>query len=285
MLTPDIAGVRVRQFFSEGAHEEAELLDLYTDLISKADVIFSYNGDQFDIPFVNARLAARHRPPAFSECLSVDMYRVVRSHSKLRSMLPNLKQKTVEDYLGLWSSRDDRISGADSVKLYYEYLAAKSPELLNYILLHNCDDLRQLARILGIFGGLDLHEIASSTGFPVVFGESVALVDRIQLKANVLEYSGRYRTLPFEYIVFDENFHASFDNDANTFEVVIPCGHEKDLIFADIAGFGALADELSDDPSCASGYLVLKRDRSTNFSAVNRLVKLSLKSLLSKFSG
>lgn len=276
ILTPEAGGVRVRQFFSEGAHEEAELLDLYTEAMAGADVLFSYNGDRFDIPFVNGRLAARHRQPAFSDCISIDMYRVVRSFSDLRSRLPNLKQKTVENYLGLWGSREDTISGADSVSLYYEYIATKSPKLLEFILLHNCDDLLQLARLLAIFDRLDIHEIMFSTGFPVLSGGTSALVDAIRLDPGALSFSGRYRPAPPDFIVFDEAFRLSLDNEAGTFDISIPCLHEKDLVFVDLAAMGPGFSALADSPDAGSGFLVLRRGRTTNYRSVNHLAKLAL---------
>jgi uncharacterized protein YprB with RNaseH-like and TPR domain len=284
IIIPDVKGMKLRQFFSDGGHEEAELLDLYADKISDVDVLFSYNGDRFDIPFVNGRLARHHRPPAFDEILSVDMYRVVRAHSELRGMLPNLKQKTVEDYMGLWRSRKDQISGADSVYLYYEYLATKSPKLLDYILLHNSDDLLQLARILGIFEQLDLHKIVSHIGFPVRNGETTAFVDKILLKRESLEFYGHYRILPFDYVLFDEIYSANFDNETRRFGVTLPCLCEKDLTFADLEAIKIEDASLQNSPHCKSSYLILRQNKAINYGAVNHLIKLMLKQILGRFT-
>ncbi|MDR3296370.1 MAG: ribonuclease H-like domain-containing protein [Clostridiales Family XIII bacterium] len=283
ILTPSAGGLRVRQFFSEGAHEEAEILDLCRDEISKLDVLFSFNGDRFDVPFVDKRLAHHHRLPAFADCLSVDMYRVVRAHSQLRSVLPNLKQKTVEDYLGLWTHRSDRISGADSVYLYYEYLATKSEKLLQFILLHNHDDLLQLARILRIFGKLDLHRIAAHTGFPVKSGEASAFVENILLRRKSLEFSGRFKSLPFDYIVFDEAYEVSFQNEEHRFHIRIPCFYESGVTFADLQALRVEDPEVLRLPGCESGYLVLRQGSEIHFGAMNRLIKLILQATLAKF--
>ena len=119
LLTPCAGGVRIRQFLSDGGHEEPELLGMYMDALSEADVLFSYNGDSFDRPFLTERLKRRHRGKGFHRHMSVDMYRVVRSHSNLGAVLPNLKQKTLENYMGLWRFSSDRASGADSARLYH----------------------------------------------------------------------------------------------------------------------------------------------------------------------
>jgi uncharacterized protein YprB with RNaseH-like and TPR domain len=283
LLTPHAGGVRVRQFFSEGAHEEAELLDLYTDALAETDVLFSYNGDRFDVPFVNERLAERHRPAAFDACLSVDMYRVARGHSPLGGVLPNLKQKTVEDYMGLWREREDRISGADSVRLYYEYAATKSADLLDRILLHNSDDLRQLARVLRLFDSLDLHKIASHTGFPVRSGESFAFVTGIRLGRRALEFSGKYKTLRFDYALFDEPWQAAFNNETESFSIRVPCLFEKDVVFADLEALGVNAGEFAAHPAHGGGYLALKRGNEILHDPMNKLVKRVTQTALARF--
>jgi uncharacterized protein YprB with RNaseH-like and TPR domain len=284
LLTPCAGGLRVRQFFAEGAHEESELLDLYTEALSETDVLFSYNGDRFDIPFVNERLARHRRPPAFDGCLSIDMYRVVRSHSPLGGILPNLKQKTVEDYLGLGREREDRISGADSVYLYYEYVATKAPELLHYILLHNSDDLLQLARILRVFGKLDLHKIASHMGIPVKYEDSFAFVNQIKPDRRVLEFSGKYKALPFDHILFDEPWQASFQNETESFTIRVPCLCEKDVVFADLRALGVDEREFAALPAYGSGYLALRQGGKVNHGPMNRLVRLITRAALAKFN-
>jgi uncharacterized protein YprB with RNaseH-like and TPR domain len=284
LLTPTVGGLRLRQFFSEGRQDEAELLDLYADAVGGLDVLFTYNGDHFDLPFVDERLARHHRPPAFQRILSVDLYRVLRAHSPLKTVLPNLKQKTVENYLGLWSGREDRISGADSVRLYCEYLATRAPALLRYILLHNSDDLLQLARILRIFDKLDLHEILAHTGFPVKHGESLIFIDKILLRGGALEFFGKYTALPFDYILFDETFQAAFQNETQRFSVKIPCRREKDVVFADLSELDLPAQALADHPDRRRDRLLLKLGADVRYSAINHLIKLVSRKILGKFA-
>jgi uncharacterized protein YprB with RNaseH-like and TPR domain len=284
LLTPCGGGVRLRQFFAEGLYEEDELLALYADALSEADVLFSYNGDRFDIPFMNERLAARARPPAFGDCLSVDLYRVLRKHSALGGALPNLKQKTVEAYLGLGRARTDRISGADSVRLYCEYTAVKSPELLRCILLHNSDDLRQLARVLRVFEDLDLHEIAAHTGFPVRCGESFAWITDIEQGRRVLAFSGRYKALPFDYILFDEPWQISFRRETESFCVRVPCRCEKDLVYVDLRELGADDGEFASSPAYGGGYLALRQGNKLHYGPMNRLVKRITRAALARFA-
>jgi uncharacterized protein YprB with RNaseH-like and TPR domain len=283
LLTPCAGGVRVRQFFAEGGHEEGDLLALYTDALAETDVLFSYNGDRFDMPFVNGRLARRGRPPAFDACLGIDMYRVLRKHSALGDALPNLKQKTVEDYLGIGRERSDRISGADSVRLYYEYVATKAPELLHCILLHNSDDLLQLARVLRVFDELDLHRIAAHMGFPVKCGDSLAFVTDIRLGRYALEFSGAYKALPFDFVLFDEPWRISFQSETERFDASVPCLCEKDIVFADLRALGTDGDDFSAFPAYESGYLVLKQGKNVHYGPMNRLIKRIMRIALARF--
>jgi hypothetical protein len=210
------------------------------------------------------------------------MYRVIRRYSMLGDILPNLKQKTVEDYLGLRREREDLISGADSVRLYYEYTATKDPELLRRILLHNSDDLRQLARILRLFGKLDMHKIASSIGFPVKCGEAFAFVTGIKLDRHSLEFSGRYKSLPFDYVLFDAPWRASFSNETESFNIRIPCMYEDGVVFADLAEMGA-DDGFATHPSYESGYLALRQGKEVDCDAMNRLIKHVTRASLARF--
>ena len=75
---------------------------------------------------------------------NLDLYLVLNGHSPIKKFVPNLKQKTVENYMGLWQSRTDEISGAESVELYNTYEKTGREDLESKILLHNSDDVIQL---------------------------------------------------------------------------------------------------------------------------------------------
>ena len=68
--------------------------------------------------------------------------------------------------MGLWQSRDDEISGAESVELYNVYEKNHDPALGEKILLHNSDDILQLSRLLPVIGKSDFHKAMAALGFP-----------------------------------------------------------------------------------------------------------------------
>jgi DNA polymerase elongation subunit (family B) len=77
------------------------------DLLDRADIVVTYNGDKFDLPALNtAILAARMHPP--SPYKSVDLYKTVKRRLKLESnkldyaaRILGLGAKVQTDY-GLW---------------------------------------------------------------------------------------------------------------------------------------------------------------------------------------
>ena len=108
---------KLHQVLAENRKEESDALAEYMDVLADLDVVITYNGRHFDIPFIDTRLK-KHSMTSTLSCsylYDLDLYQVLRGYSPIRRFVPNLKQKTVEDYMGLWETRTDEISGAESV--------------------------------------------------------------------------------------------------------------------------------------------------------------------------
>ena len=97
----------------------------------------------------------------------IDLYKMIRPYKDLFS-LPNLKQKTLEVFLGI--NREDRFSGGDLIKVYGEYLMTKvkklpnTEEMYDTLILHNEDDLKGLLLLS------KLSELVENIEQPVVVG-------------------------------------------------------------------------------------------------------------------
>ena len=169
-VAPDGSCV-MRQYFAESVREEKQLLTkLFTDL-NGFDYILTYNGKHFDLPFITKRaqrldLAERRLRP-----YNLDLYLCLNGHSEIRNLLPSLKQKSVEAYMGLAPGRGDEIDGKESIALYRAFESAfdetEKNELRRKILLHNHDDILQLYKIFPIILQTDIHKAFSALGFPV----------------------------------------------------------------------------------------------------------------------
>lgn len=71
-------------FYSEYHHSRQEMLEQIHKLLDEADVIVTYNGKRFDLPWIHGELIdAGFTPP--SPVHHVDLYQVVKSNSRLLS--------------------------------------------------------------------------------------------------------------------------------------------------------------------------------------------------------
>lgn len=244
------------QYFAEHIEEEPAVLQAYSKILGNFDLVISYNGNQFDLPFFRKRLKATHLPDInFSPCQSLDLYWALNAHTNLRRVLPNLKQKTVESFMGLWATRADEITGRESVQLYESYLQTGDQESEDLILLHNCDDLLQLTRLLGISEKIDVHKIMFYNGFPVSEGGKIGYIERIKPGKYYTELLGTLKDVSMDYKWFEENYQIQI-----------------------VASSGAFTIKLSDLPQSR----LLDSDGNIDYGHANKEIKLIFKEILSK---
>ena len=235
----------VKQFFCEnsGADEERELLCALRDELAEFDVVLTYNGRYFDMPYVRERavqLGLCGAPEdAFKlgsssglncdelvncEPFNLDLLLFLRYYSGLKDALGKLNQKNIERYMGLEVSRDDEISGGDSVLLYKEFEKCEDTELKadlrEKILLHNHDDLLQLYKIFPVILQSDIHKGMNRLGFPVKgeHGWGNFHVKKIKVSASGLVASGSYCGHPesfHSYATFEQPYSATLDANHN----------------------------------------------------------------------
>ena len=228
----DVTKGELHQVLAESRAEEPVALGEYLELIDDVDMVITFNGRHFDMPFVEKRSGCS------TAVYDLDIYQVLDKHSQLRKLLPNLKQKTVEDYMGFWMSREDEISGAESVELYNHYEATADPEAEAKILLHNNDDVRQLTKLSKAITKSDFHRAMFHLGFPVKCGEHLLEVRNIKQTRNGLTVSGRQLRNPVEYMGFEFNgepietrFHR------NEFEFTAPMVLQDEIDYRQTNGF------------------------------------------------
>jgi len=114
------------QLFAQKLNEESIILEEFIKIIKGFDSIITYNGDTFDIPFINKRLEKCKLDHIISKQQSFDMYRVVKDN-RFYLNLENLKLKTLEKSIGI--HRDDIYSGKECIQFYKEYVNTNNKEL------------------------------------------------------------------------------------------------------------------------------------------------------------
>lgn len=226
--------IHTYQFLAEDPSEEPLVLRRTLDFMRELDMVVTYNGKSFDIPFIEKRCSKNriHRDTILP--YNLDIYQVLRHFSPLYGFLPNLKQKTVENFLGLWSSRLDEISGSESAELYYHFASTGDEKIRDVILLHNSDDVEQLAKLTLILERCDLPGYLYTAGFPCCGNIVSSKLDR-----GFLRITGVQKAHPVNISYFDDfntGIRAEYDEYARTMKILIPVVDEQDLTVCDLAG-------------------------------------------------
>ena len=152
----------IHQLFAETPSEESEILAAFLDTLSSYDTLISFHGTGFDVPFLKDRCAHYKMPEHFDSFRHLDIYKKLSKYKTIFN-LPNLKQKTLEKFLGI--AREDLYSGGDLISIYLEYakLSLKnngsnhkndaasflsSEEACALLKLHNYEDIEGMIKLL-----------------------------------------------------------------------------------------------------------------------------------------
>ena len=132
------------QLFNDDGTSEPDMIREFHSIISEADILIEFNGDTFDIPYIRKRMNTIESRfhismiDNFSNVTPYDLLKMIRKY-KFALGLPNVKQKTVEKYLGI--NRVDMYNGGQLIDVYLGYLAAKDERSRSLVLRHNRDDM------------------------------------------------------------------------------------------------------------------------------------------------
>lgn len=140
----------LEQYFAESMEDEQYMLQEVINSVKDFKTIITYNGNSFDLPYLNKRLSKYNINFQFSIDKSLDLYAIVRNNKQYLN-LENYKLKTLEKYIGIY--REDIYSGRDCIEFYKEYLLSGDNNLKDKILQHNYDDLFYM---LDLFSILDI---------------------------------------------------------------------------------------------------------------------------------
>lgn len=142
----------ITQLFAENLSEEPEILSAFLDILSCYDTLISFNGTGFDVPFLKSRCAHYKLPEHLDSFRHLDIYKQISGCKNILN-LPNLKQKTLEKFLGI--TRKDLYSGGDLISVYSEYAnkdgaqaSVSSEEACALLNLHNYEDMEGMLKLL-----------------------------------------------------------------------------------------------------------------------------------------
>ncbi|WP_312651420.1 ribonuclease H-like domain-containing protein [Aminipila sp.] len=276
------AGVTLKQYFAESLEEEKQALVAFLEDIRTLDIVITYNGKHFDIKYLKARMSELGILRDYQFPFNLDLYLILNGHSTLRKLLPNLKQKTVENFMGLWSTRTDEISGAESVQMYKQFLTTQSSELRHLIMLHNSDDVLQLSQLLPVLEKSDIHKAFFSLGFPI----SDLHITKISFDSKEIKISG-YQRNPISYSAYgldDCPCFLDFDRFSEEFYINLPIIRKSGLVIVDTKAFLKDFSELKKYETFDNGFIVLKQGNNVNYMETNHFIKILMERILEVIS-
>lgn len=140
----------LRQFFAERTSEEKDVLAAFSELLKNGAYrrIITFNGARFDLPFLDARAKKHDVSFDLSECASFDIYKELTARKEF-FQLPNYRQKTVEQFLGI--AREDAYSGGELIRVYLDYEKQPTTHALDLLKLHNYEDVLGMIDLLSVF--------------------------------------------------------------------------------------------------------------------------------------
>lgn len=132
---------------SQEVEKEKDLLKQSIQAFEDKTLI-SFNGDRFDIPYIQARMEVQNMEK--KDFQSLDLYRWIQRRQKFFDF-ENLKLKTLEKEAGI--QREDQLSGEEVAKAFQE--VHKDQDLFEKVLLHNKEDILYTYELLPYYQKLE----------------------------------------------------------------------------------------------------------------------------------
>ncbi|MBQ9341651.1 MAG: ribonuclease H-like domain-containing protein [Lachnospiraceae bacterium] len=139
--------LNIVQYLAEDKKEEPALLSSFFSQNIGVNSYISYNGNQFDIPYLMEKAGKYNIDTDMFMLPSYDIYKELKPYKDFFK-LPDMKQKTLERFLGI--ERNDLYSGGELIKVYEAYLRSHDTEEESMLLLHNYEDVLGMIKLLNI---------------------------------------------------------------------------------------------------------------------------------------
>lgn len=211
---------KIHQVFCEYIADEKEALKYFKELINNKKYIITYNGNTFDIPFINEKFNKYDLNYNLNHFIKIDLYNHLRHISK-KIEINDLKLKTVERYFKI--NRVDTFSGEDITVLYEAFKIDPKKEFYSLILSHNYEDVFNLQFLLKYILGLYDY---------VIYNDNIIILinnDNIKIKNKIL--SCKFNAIPnmkLNHFHKSQNYSVEFDLDSQTIKIDIHTEFFKD---------------------------------------------------------
>ena len=191
----------VTLLFAENPQKEKDILDEFINLTKDITDFITFNGLSFDFPFIKKRLEHFGYEYDFKCYNHLDIYKESKPLKRLLK-LNNLKQKTIEAFLGI--NRDDTYNGGQLIEQYHTYCECKDEECYKNLITHNLEDVKGMADILTILRYINISKNIESATI-----DKLSLNDDGQLEVTLLLDTPLPKRFSmndsYYYIVFEDN--------------------------------------------------------------------------------
>ncbi len=270
---PDGSGLL--QFFCDAPQNEDILIEQILSELSQCDAVISYNGNMFDIPFVLTRAKHDKVADALPLFWSIDIYRWLKAYWPQAKKMESLRQKAVEEALGLSDNRTDEIGGGECISLYADYVNWNNEKAKELILLHNGDDVRQLARISQSLSFLPYHKIVYEKGFianKILIQEEKLLKNKLSVKAKMQK-----ALMPID--IYDDQYHLEYDSRSGEISLEIFFQTANNCKFVDLTKIFKDQNTFIDLSGYKEGFLILSDENGICYKECNTLTSEILKKI------
>ena len=139
--------IAITQLLASNETEELEILQEFEAVMEKYPKLLGFNSTRFDESFIVERCRKYKLNTKIKSKSHTDMY-LMTTKARCLLDLPNYKQKTIEEFLGL--HRDDKYNGGELIPVYKHYSLMNDEKSKELILLHNFEDVKGMIFITDI---------------------------------------------------------------------------------------------------------------------------------------
>ncbi len=264
----------VFQLFAENKSDEERIIREIYKILSQYEAVITYNGNRFDLPFIKTR-ATKYGIDNFPFFWSIDLYRYLKKYWPMAKRMPHLNQKSVEIALGLSDNRNDMIDGGECIPLYEHYLGYKDNQSKQLILLHNADDVRQLARIYNAAVFLPYDKIVFEQGFGVP-AKKYVICDSMRFDKNYLYIKAETMPGGIPCSIYEDIYELEYDCLSGTIDIKILVCNKDELKYVDLNSLPLNKAEFKELQGYHSDYLVLSNSDKLMYQEINTLASAIL---------
>ncbi len=145
------------QWLATNYEDEINVLNAFVSFAKPYRYLIHFNGNQFDIPYLQNKLQQYNIHFHFDDYEGIDIYRRLSPY-KTFLRLPNCRQKTIENFVTA-TTREDQYTGGELIDIYHEYVLNHDPEKEHFLLLHNEEDVKGMLEIVAALAIPDLFQL------------------------------------------------------------------------------------------------------------------------------